>query len=66
MGVEGELTVIQVVHSEFDVGTVKLIVTWRTGKGSSRAYSACNFFCLYEEDKVLGKETEAYYSCGLQ
>lgn len=30
-GVEGELTVIQVIHSEFDVETVKLIVTWRTG-----------------------------------
>lgn len=28
---EGELTVIWIIHSEFDVKTVTLIVTWRAG-----------------------------------
>lgn len=28
---EGELTVIRIVHSEFDVKTVTLILTWRAG-----------------------------------
>lgn len=31
VGADGELTVIQVIRTEFDVETVKLIVTWRTG-----------------------------------
>lgn len=51
VGAEEELIVIQVIHSEFDVEAMQLIVIWRIGLERG-AHILC-FFCFCEEDNVL-------------